>query len=176
MIFISKALHDHMTGIISERLALLYGLSVEAAARVRFAAKFHDIGKRKIPTTILNKPGKLTEDEFDIVKLHTAYGYTMLKSFEGTAADMARFAAMYHHERWDGKGYWGMKKEDQPVFVRIIALADVYTALLEERPYKKAWDINDALAYIAENAGSQFDPKLTALFIPMALELKEVIH
>jgi putative two-component system response regulator len=162
--------HDCVTGLIAERLALSRGFSNEAAARVRFAANFHDIGKSKIPGAILNKPGNLTGNEFDVVKLHTAYGYTMLKAIKGKTADMARLTALCHHERWDGGGYWGIAGKRQPLYVRIVAIADVFTALIAERPYKPAWAPEDAIRYIGENAGSQFDPHLAELFIPLARE------
>ena len=157
-----------MTGLISERLALLHGYPKRTAVQIRIAACMHDIGKSKIPESILDKPGKLSDSEYDIVKLHTVHGYILMKTMHGALADISRQVAMYHHERYDGCGYWSMTANQQPEFVKIITLADVFTALLEERAYKPAWPFDKAVEYIRDNAGSQFDPRIAELFLPIA--------
>ena len=157
--------HDEMVGSVSELLALRYGFSEKSARQLRMAAALHDIGKSTIPKGILEKPGKLTDDEFDIMRLHTVHGHILLKKLTGPYADMARKIAMYHHERFDGLGYWGMAGAIQPDYVKIATIADVFTALINKRPYKPAWTINDAVRYIRNNEGSQFDPELVELFM-----------
>lgn len=159
--------HGSFTGVLSSRLARAYGYSEPEARRIGYAANYHDIGKSQIPDSILNKPGPLTPYEFGIIKLHTAYGYNLLQSIKNEDADMIRQIAMYHHERFDGTGYWGMAKDMQPVYVRIVALTDVYTALISKRVYKEAWPIGEAIDYMKANAGTHFDPVLVELFVPI---------
>lgn len=159
--------HGNMTGHLSRRLARAYGYSEAEAKRIGFAASFHDIGKHHIPGSILNKPDRLTPREFEIIKLHTAYGYNMLQSIQHANGEMMRQIAMYHHERYDGMGYWGLSRDMQPMYVRIVALADVYTALISRRVYKHAWPVDETLDYISAGAGTHFDPDLIELFVPL---------
>jgi putative nucleotidyltransferase with HDIG domain len=151
-----------------EIIALEYGASPDEARMIRTAAALHDIGKHKIPKTILNKPGKLTEAEFEIIKTHTGLGAEILENFQGELGEMARVIALYHHERYDGGGYWGKPTEELPFYVSITAISDVFTALVCSRPYKKPWPPGDALDYINKQAGTQFDPVLVGVFIPLA--------
>ena len=138
---------------------------------VMLAAAMHDIGKIKISDQILNKPGILTEEEYEIMKKHAAYGAdiiqrTMRNVEEADYFDVAYNIARYHHERYDGKGYPdGLSGESIPLEARIMALADVYDALISERVYKKAFSIEKARSIIAEGEGTQFDPFLTKLFL-----------
>ena len=152
---------------LAEIIALEYGASAAEARQIRTAAALHDIGKQKIPSAILDKPGKLTAEEFEIIKTHTVLGAEMLEHFQGELGDMARTVALYHHERYDGEGYWGKRTEELPLFVSATAISDVFTALLCERPYKQAWPPRDVIDYIEEQAGSQFDPALAALFLSL---------
>ncbi|MBO5304010.1 MAG: HD domain-containing protein [Lachnospiraceae bacterium] len=137
------------------------------------AAPLHDIGKISIPDEILQKPGKLTEEEFEIMKRHTIIGGEMIyQVIEDTNDEeyikVAYDVAMYHHEKWNGKGYpEGLAGEEIPVSARIMAIADVYDALVMERVYKKAFPVEKALAIIEEDAGSHFDPLLAPLFVKM---------
>lgn len=135
------------------------------------ASPLHDIGKIKIPDAILNKPGKLTPEEFEIMKKHAVYGAEIvrktLQDVEGeTYYRIAYNLTKHHHERFDGKGYPdGLKGEEIPLEARIMALADVYDALISERVYKKAFSKEKARAILEEGSGTQFDPELTALFL-----------
>ena len=130
------------------------------------ASPMHDIGKVGIPDAILNKPGKLTDDEFKIMKTHSALGYQMLKHSNREILQMAAIVAYTHHEKWDGTGYpKKIKGEAIHIFGRITALADVFDALGSDRCYKKAWELEDILALIKEERGKHFDPDLVDLFL-----------
>lgn len=138
------------------------GLSGDQCNLLLNASPMHDVGKIGIPDHILLKPGKLDEDEWEVMKTHTTIGAEILSTGESELMRAAREIALYHHERWDGQGYpHGLKGEDIPLLARITAIADVYDALTSDRPYKKAWSIEQTVALILENAGSQFDPNLT---------------
>ena len=134
-------------------------------------APMHDIGKIVIPDRILKKPGKLTEQEYEQMKRHAAVGGTVVREIlDGVAdEDYLKFASdisTYHHERWDGKGYpEGLKGEDIPLSARIMAIADVYDALVSERCYKKAMPVEEAFEVIKEESGTHFDPKLAEVFL-----------
>lgn len=138
---------------------------------VVLAAPLHDIGKIKIPDVVLNKPARLTEQEYEVIKKHSVYGADIVRktiySIENKDyADVAYNIAKYHHERWDGTGYpEKLKGEDIPLEARIMALADVYDALISDRVYKKAYSKEKAIEIIKEGRGTQFDPLLVDLFI-----------
>jgi putative two-component system response regulator len=138
------------------------------ARQIRIAAALHDIGKQKIPDSILNKPGKLTEREFQIVKTHTTLGAEMLRCFKGELGKKARLISQYHHEKFNGGGYWGKRMDELPFYVSVTAIADVFCALICSRPYKNPWPPSDALDYIQDQVGRQFNPELVAVFIPLA--------
>ena len=135
------------------------------------AAPLHDIGKIKISDLVLNKPGRLTEEEFAQMKLHTVYGARMIRDtirrdMDESFYEMAYHIALSHHERYDGKGYpQGLRGEEIPLEARIMALVDVYDALVSERVYKPAMPREKALAIIREGRGTQFDPNLTDIFL-----------
>jgi putative two-component system response regulator len=134
------------------------------------SAKLHDVGKIGISDTILNKPGKLTDEEFEIMKLHPEIGVRAIKQIEQDAPDHAflRHASRIagsHHEKWDGSGYpFGLTGEDIPVEGRIMAIADVYDALISLRPYKRPMNTDEAKRIIMEGSGSHFDPTLVNIF------------
>ena len=138
---------------------------------VVLAAPMHDIGKIRIPDAILNKPGKLTEEEFSVMKKHAAYGEEIIQRTMKDVEEKEYFTiacniARYHHERYDGKGYpSGLQGENIPLEARIMALADVYDALVSERVYKKAFPREKAREIIQEGAGTQFDPELVPVFL-----------
>lgn len=161
----------------SKVLALAYGFSEAAADDLLNAAPMHDIGKIGIADHILLKPGKLTEDEFAIMKGHPEIGAEILGESDAPILKLARSVALHHHEKWDGSGYpFGLKGEQIPIEARIVALADVFDALTSERPYKKAWTIDDALNLLVDQSGCHFDPELVELFLsvmPQILEIKE---
>ncbi len=143
-------------------IAQASGLSGELCDMVLFASPMHDVGKIGIPDDILLKPGKLNNDEWAVMKTHTTIGADILATGDSDLMRAAREIALNHHERWDGKGYPnGLAGEDIPLTARITAIADVYDALTSDRPYKKAWPVEQAVQLIHEGAGSQFDPNLT---------------
>jgi HD-GYP domain-containing protein (c-di-GMP phosphodiesterase class II) len=146
-------------------LALGIGLSFQEAEDIRYAAPLHDIGKVAIPDSILRKPAKLTPEEFEEMKKHTVYGAKMLANAESRLLRLAAKVAVGHHEFFDGSGYpYGLKGDQISIEARVVTVADVFDALSSKRVYKGEWTVEDALAYIEERAGKQFDPKVvTAL-------------
>ena len=152
-------------GQLSEIIALSRGYSPEKARMIRNAAALHDIGKQKIDSSILNKKGKLTEDELEIIKTHTWLGAEMLESALGEIGEYARLCCLMHHERYDGGGYWKIPVYLLPEFLSFVAIADVFTALVVERPYKSAWPPEDALDFIQSKSGTQFCPALVKDFV-----------
>ena len=146
-------------------------LTNDYCENIVLAAAMHDIGKIKIPDYILNKPGRLTEEEFEVMKKHSEYGAeiiqkTMSDIEEEEYCKIAFNIAKYHHERYDGTGYpTGLEREDIPLEARVMALADVYDALISPRVYKKAFSEEKAKAIILEGSGTQFDPVLVPLFL-----------
>ena len=130
-----------------------------------FAAILHDIGDAGVPRELLDKPAKLTDDEFDIVKTHTTLGYDALLS-SSAVSDHIREGVLSHHERYDGSGYpKGLHGKQIPFFGRIIAVADVYSALTSARPYRSAYQVAEAIEYIMGNAGRQFDSGVVKAFL-----------
>jgi HD-GYP domain-containing protein (c-di-GMP phosphodiesterase class II) len=143
-------------------------LTYSEVLELELAGRMHDIGKITIPDHILKKPGKLTEDEWQVMKSHTTNGYQILRS----ADKYSRLAdyALTHHERWDGKGYpKGLKQEEIPFFSRIIGICDAYEAMTSDRPYRKAMSKEYAINELKNCSGSQFDPHLVKIFIDEVL-------
>jgi len=141
--------------IIAEEI----GLSREEAEVIEMAAPMHDIGKIGIRDDILLKPGKLTPEEFEIMKTHTLIGHDILKDSPSKFLQMGGIIALGHHEKFDGSGYpYGKKGEEIPIEARIVAVADVFDALVSERPYKNAWSTQAALEYMDSHRGRHFDP------------------
>ncbi|WP_323587233.1 PAS domain S-box protein [Aliarcobacter butzleri] len=150
----------------SRLLAQKVNLSQEDANRLFIASPMHDIGKIGIPDAILNKPGKLNEDEWKIMKTHTQIGYDILKDSKRETLRAAGIVSYTHHEKWDGTGYpLGLKGEDIHIFGRITAVADVFDALGSDRCYKKAWPLENILELFRNEKGKHFDPKLIDIFI-----------
>lgn len=145
------------------------------------AAPLHDIGKIHIPDAVLNKPGKLTEEEFAVMKTHTAEGEKLLTRAkedlgESEYLNMAVEMAAYHHERWDGKGYpRGISGEEIPLCARIMAVADVFDALTSKRCYKNAMPLEKAYAIIREDSGTHFDPAVTEAFFAVAEYIEALV-
>ncbi len=151
-----------MTEFLSEKLHM----SKEFIETIRYSAALHDVGKISIPETILHKPGKLTPEEWEIMKTHAQKGYELLAGSDRIVAKMGAIIAKTHHERWDGEGYpEGLAGDDIPVEGRIMAIVDVVDALLSKRCYKPAWSPEEVKAYLHENAGKQFDPLITHIMI-----------
>jgi putative two-component system response regulator len=142
------------------------------------SSRMHDLGKISITDTIINKPGKLTDNEFEIMKGHASEGERIIdeiisRTEEGDFLYNAKLFAGTHHERWDGKGYpRGLKGTEIPLQGRIMAIVDVYDALVSERPYKKAFPEEEAIRIIMQNAGTHFDPKIADLFFEVRDNLK----
>ena len=153
---------------LSERLALACGYNPTCATQIRVAATLHDIGKRCISKEILEKPGKLTPQEFEIVKKHTIYGANYCKfMLSGELRKMARDVALLHHEWYNGNGYWGHEASKLPQFIGIVAICDVYCALVYKRVYKPSWTVDESISYIRNQAGTQFCPRLVDTFLSL---------
>jgi len=158
-------LHVKRVAEYSYLLATLYGLSEDEAQLLRQASPMHDIGKVGIADSILNKPEKLTNDEFEIMKTHATLGYEMLKHSNKDILQSASIVAYEHHEKWDGNGYpRGLAGEDIHIFGRITAVADVFDALGHDRCYKKAWELDKIFELFKTESGKHFDPKLIDIF------------
>ena len=150
------------SGIVARKLGL-----PEARVQVLSqAAMLHDIGKIGIPDSVLSKAGPLTPEERSVMEKHTEYGANLLEGSDLEVLQVARAIALTHHERWDGSGYpAGLAGERIPLEGRIVAVCDVFDALTSERTYKRAWTIDEARTYLAEQAGRLFDPEVVAAFI-----------
>ncbi|XPV75694.1 MAG: DUF3369 domain-containing protein [Desulfovibrio sp.] len=147
-------------------LAIKGGLSRTDAELLRRASPMHDIGKIGIPDDILLKPGRLTSDEFAVIKTHTDIGYNILRNSKRPLLRTAAVVAYQHHERWDGKGYpRGLAGQDIHIFGRITAIADVFDALICKRVYKEPWPIQKILEHFKSQSGLHFDPELMDIFI-----------
>jgi len=155
-------------------------LNERYVARLRLIAPLHDVGKISVPESILDKPGKLTKEEFEIIKTHTTNGARIVEMIMGTGSDrgdcsMAEEVALYHHEKWDGTGYPTGKRESEiPLSARIMAVADVFDALTSERPYKKAFSIEKAVGILMEERGTHFDPTILDAFLRVLPEVKRI--
>lgn len=147
-------------------------LTLERTAQIVTSAPMHDVGKIAIPDSVLLKPGRLTSEEFEIMKLHAIRGYEILSQAKkrlgetGGFLEIAQEIARSHHERWDGSGYPdGLAGTDIPLAARMMAVADVYDAICSQRPYKKALSHKQAIAILKDSRGSHFDPQIVDLFI-----------
>lgn len=159
----------------SKILAEGLGLPKFRIEEIRLASVWHDIGKLMIDSSILEKPGKLTDEEFATIKRHVVFGDELLRGLDGEVFEIARVIARDHHERIDGRGYAGGKSSDDiSVEGRIVAVADVFDALTSRRSYKDAWNIDDAYNEIVKNSGTQFDAQVVEVFKNRFDEIKEV--
>lgn len=161
----------------SQLLGRVAGMSEQQCELLLNASPMHDIGKIGIPDSILLKPGKLDPDEWEIMKTHPVIGAEILSGHQSELMTMASQIALAHHEKWDGSGYpHGLSGEDIPLEARVVAVCDVFDALTTARPYKRAWPVEDAVAYIYDNSGRHFDPRLTRLcpeILPEILAIRE---
>lgn len=156
--------HSQRVLELTLRIATKLGIEDVELANMRRGALLHDIGKMGIPDHILQKPGKLSEDEWKIMIKHPVYAYNMLSPI--TYLNLALDIPYCHHEKWDGSGYPnGLRGEQIPLAARIFAVVDVYDALISDRPYRKAWSKEKAIDYIKEQAGIHFDPKIVEVFL-----------
>lgn len=157
--------HVFRVGQYARVLAEAYGLPADLCFMIERAAPLHDVGKIGVPDNILLKPGPLTQEERLRMNEHVDFGVELLTGHESVLIKMASSIALTHHESWDGRGYPSrLKGEAIPIEGRITAIADVFDALVSERPYKKAWTVADAAEYINQKSGLQFDPILVQLF------------
>jgi response regulator RpfG family c-di-GMP phosphodiesterase len=166
---------DHI-GRMSElchRLGLAAGMEPDEAEVLRHASAMHDVGKIAIPDTILRKQGRLTAPEWEVMKRHTTIGGDLLAGSRSPLVQMGEVIARTHHERWDGTGYpAGLAGEAIPLVGRICAVCDVFDALTSDRPYKRAWAVDEALAEIERQSGRHFDPRIAALLLELGPALR----
>jgi putative two-component system response regulator len=159
-------------------IAIAHGLGEEAANIIFNTAPMHDIGKIGIPDAILLKPGKLDAAEWDIMHQHPIMGAEIIGKHDNELLETSRVIALTHHEKWDGSGYpQNLKGEEIPLEGRIVAIADVFDALVSVRPYKGAVPVEDALDYLYGQSGQHFDPRLIEAFrqaLPEILRIKEI--
>lgn len=168
-------LHVKRVGKISAIVADKLGLNPEVVYAIEHAAPLHDIGKIGIPESILLKPGKLNADEWTIMKNHCIIGKNILKNSSSNIINMAEIIAYTHHERFDGEGYpLGLKGEQIPIVSRIVAIADVYDALLSERPYKRAYTFDEAVRIILDEEGKHFAPEVVKAFLSSLDEIEQI--
>lgn len=173
---------DNETGLhiirmskFSQALGRAAGMSEHEADLLLNASPMHDIGKIGIPDRILLKPGKFEPDEWEIMKTHAAIGAQLLAGHDSELMQVASEIAYTHHEKWDGTGYpRGLRGDDIPLVGRIVALSDVFDALTSERPYKRAWPVEEAVTYIRDNAGKHFDPTLAKCFDQVLPEIIQI--
>ncbi len=152
----------HYSQLIAKKL----GLPPDEQELLLEAAPMHDIGKVGITDNILLKPGRLDAAEFEIMKQHAAFGYELLKNSNSRVLQAGAEIALGHHEKYDGSGYpQGLKGEAIPIFSRIVAVADVFDALTSERPYKKAWSLEQAVDFLNAGSGTHFDPQCVQAFL-----------
>ena len=157
--------HTERVGHLAARLARGLGLPDREVWLIRQAAPLHDIGKIAIPDSILLKPGRLTDEEFEVVKTHAVLGARVLARGGSDLLETAETIARHHHERWDGGGYPdGLAGEAIPIAARLVHVADVFDILVHERPYKESWTVEAAALEIAGGAGTQFDPEAVGAF------------
>jgi response regulator RpfG family c-di-GMP phosphodiesterase len=157
--------HTERVAALAARLGRRLGLSELAVGHIRHAAPLHDVGKIAIPDSILLKPGRLSAQEFEVVKTHAEAGARVLADAESELLEVAESIARSHHERWDGSGYPdALAGADIPLVGRLVHVADVFDILVHERPYKEAFSVEDAAEEIAQGAGAQFDPEVVEAF------------
>ncbi len=158
--------HTNRVGVSAGMLALVAGEPAEKSALIEHAAPLHDIGKVGIPDHVLLKPGKLTPEEFEIVREHPGIGARLIGDTDSEVLQMARVIAESHHERWNGGGYPnGLRGDAIPIEGRIVTVCDVFDALTHERPYKPAWTIDQAIDELLVQRGKFFDARLVDLFL-----------
>jgi putative nucleotidyltransferase with HDIG domain len=157
--------HTERVAALAARLAQRLGLSELAVTHIRHAAPLHDLGKIAIPDSILLKPGRLSDAEYEVVKTHAEAGARVLGEADSELLEVAESIARSHHERWDGGGYPdALAGEAIPLVGRLVHVADVFDVLVHERPYKDAFSVEDAAQEISGGAGSQFDPEVVEAF------------
>ncbi|MCM1500343.1 MAG: HD-GYP domain-containing protein [Clostridium sp.] len=174
----SKVTGEHIRRV-SEYMKVLgraSGFTTDYVDKLAVAAMMHDIGKLMIPEEILDKPDRLTEEEYAIMKNHVLYGEALLAKCPGDIMQIAKTIALEHHEKWDGSGYLGMKGEDISYISRLMAVCDVFDALTSQRYYKDGWSLEETYNEIVRLKGIHFDPDVVDLFVENFDEFKEILQ
>lgn len=167
--------HTQRVAHYCKLLAKACGLDEKTQDTIFYASPFHDLGKIGIPDQILLKPAKLDNNEFDVMKQHAMIGYEILKNSKSDYLKAGGIIAYTHHEKYDGTGYPNkLKGENIHIYGRITAIVDVFDALTSNRPYKKFWEIGEAINFLIEQKGKHFDPNLVDLFIQQKDEILEI--
>jgi HD-GYP domain-containing protein (c-di-GMP phosphodiesterase class II) len=170
-------MHIERVGRYSEVVALRMGIPFEEAAQLRLAASMHDVGKLHIPDSILHKPGKLTPEEFEVIKSHSIKGAEILSAADNKLLRMSREIARSHHEKWDGSGYPdGLAEETIPLWGRIVAIADVFDALSQARCYKPPVPLMEVRETIKSESGRHFDPAVVKSFIEAWSDIETIFY
>lgn len=160
--------HSRRVSKLCEALGIAMGLPESEINKLRISGLLHDIGKNSIDKRIINKPGPLTEQEWDLIKMHPTIGYRILSS-SPKMKEIAKYV-LYHHERFDGLGYpIGLMQDEIPLISRIISVADAYDAMINQRSYRKTLSIDEATQELLKNKGKQFDPDIVDIFIEKVL-------
>lgn len=171
------SLHTQRVAILSTLIAKEYGLDEEQIKLIEIASPLHDIGKIGIADAILNKPAKLTQEEYIYMKSHSTLGYDILKNSKRQILQTAATIAYEHHEKWDGSGYpRGLTGEDISIYARIVAIVDVVDALLSKRVYKEIWSVENVVVYLKEERGKHFDPKLVDIVLDKMEDYSKLIE
>jgi putative two-component system response regulator len=168
--------HTKRVGQTSARIAQALGWTSAEVELIRRAAPLHDVGKIAIPDSILLKPGRLTPEEFEHMKMHTTLGSKMLSGGRFPLLQLAEQIALTHHERWDGTGYFGLRGEAIPIAGRIVTLADVLDALTSTRRYKQAWSLQEAMEEIESQRGRHFDPHIVDAFLEVVRGADQALY
>jgi response regulator RpfG family c-di-GMP phosphodiesterase len=170
-------LHITRVAHYSKLIARMIGQSAQNQEALFHASALHDIGKLGIPDAVLLKPGRLTDDEFSVMKTHSVIGHHILKHSESSYLLTGAMIALTHHEKYDGTGYpMRLKAGEIPLFGRIVCIADVFDALTTARPYKEPWPLGRAFELLARERGKQFDPTLVDAFLSNALGVEWIFH
>jgi putative two-component system response regulator len=169
--------HIRRLGLFSAELAQSLGWLPMDIDSIRITAPMHDVGKIGVPDSILLKPGTLTAEEFEVIKKHTTIGASILDGSDIPLLVLAKNIALSHHEKWDGRGYpAGLREEAIPLAARIVAIADVYDALMSDRVYRKAMPEDKALSIMQEGRGSHFDPVVFDCFMDIRQRFLEIMQ
>jgi putative two-component system response regulator len=172
-----RTAHTYRIGRFAALLARAYGLSRESVTLLRLASALHDIGNVGIPKEILTKRDTLEPDEMKIIQKHVRIGSRILSGYDSELMKTAAMVALTHHERWDGTGYPDrLSGEEIPIAGRIVAIADVFDALVSERVHRDALEVDDAFAFIEHGSGSLFDPQLVKLFGEQRPEVERLLR
>jgi putative two-component system response regulator len=172
--------HSERVADYSKEIARRFGYSEDRQEEIYMMGLLHDVGKIGVPDTVINKPGRLTDEEYELMKTHTTAGSRIIANAMSLVSDSgylqeAKNLATYHHERWDGKGYPEKKAgEEIPLSARIMAVADVFDALVSRRSYKEPFSFEKSMDIIREGAGTQFDPQIAMVFAESADEVRNI--